>query len=241
MGAAALAVVGPGDQRGVTEQDHGHIQDPLEPRVATVRKCERCQCGSIVLRYESGSFGGISSTCDNDHQGGHRADNHGIDKGFQQGHRALADRFIGLGGRVGNGRRSRAGLVGKDGPLDTYHQDPDKPSINRIRVEGTLEDTDDRIINEEEFFPQDEKGGQHVGTAHEGDDASSHGANRTDASNDHDPDQEGHHQAIDPVIVIEKWDILLDGTERLNHLEGVPPAQRCPDANDRKEAYLPFP
>jgi hypothetical protein len=70
-------------------------------------------------------------------------------------------------------------------------------------------------------------------------------AMRRDAAENHDADRDRHDHAVDPAVVGEERDALLEQVERLAHLERTAAGQRTADAEDgeeqREEGAEPLP
>ena len=80
-------------------------------------------------------------------RGGDGADNDGVDERFQQRDDSFADRFVRLGGRVGDRRRSDAGFVAEHRSLDPDHQHAQESTVGGIRRECLANDRRHRIGN----------------------------------------------------------------------------------------------
>ncbi len=228
------AVVRPGDHGGEGEEDdcHGeHVGEPRQYRLEGFGGEGYAVAGGVVV-----------STRNDDDEGCHGADDHGVYEGAHLGYIAFAGGVVGAHGRVGDGCRAYAGFVGEGRTPEALDEDAHKPSCYAHGGEGLGEyfakSGRDACIVDDQY----DDGGQQVDAHHKGDNFLRNLADALDAAND----DEGYENSDDQAK--EKTRVAGGGSNQVIELLGgliglkhVAAAKRAAYTHDGEKCSQDFP
>ena len=231
----AFAVVGPGDEGGVGEDDDSDEEEVLETAVDAAESA-------------GGDFDAAKAFCvevytgAEDSEGGHGADDDGVDEGTEHSDDTFADGLVGFGSGVGDGGRADTGFVGEGGAFHAGDEYAEEATPDGVSVEGLGNDGHEHFGDGTEVDENDDGADGDVAEAHAGDEILGDFADTFDTTNDDDGDHGGEDEAGgngEPLLVFEAEELCGDGVGLVG-LEHVTAAEGCADGEygeDEAEYY----